>query len=61
MYNRTQQATSQTLQETLEEEDGPPALNMVDHFIAFMLAVLLESGIMAVSSSIPFTTSILSS
>lgn len=49
VYNRTQQATTQNLPDNLEEEDGPAPLNMVDHFIAFMLAVLLESGLMAVS------------
>jgi hypothetical protein len=49
VYNRTQQATSQTLHDAIEEEDGPPALNMVDHFVAFTLAVLLEAGLMPVS------------
>jgi hypothetical protein len=47
VYNRTQQATAD-LQDGIEENDQPGPLNMVDHFVAFILAALLESGLLTV-------------
>lgn len=48
VYNRVQQATSQ-LHDGVVEEEPPEPLNIIDGFIAFLLAVLIESGLIEVS------------
>ncbi|KAK1923142.1 Rapamycin-insensitive companion of mTOR, middle domain-containing protein [Papiliotrema laurentii] len=44
VYNRTQEAMSQFQDEGVEDE-LPQPLNLVDHFIALLLAVLIEAGL----------------
>lgn len=43
VYNRTQEATSQ-LQDQGVEDEVQQDLNLTDHFIALLLAVLIEAG-----------------
>lgn len=44
VYNRLQEATSH-LHEDGAEETIPQSLNVVDHFVALLLAILIESGL----------------
>ncbi|ORY28003.1 Rapamycin-insensitive companion of mTOR, middle domain-domain-containing protein [Naematelia encephala] len=44
VYNRTQEATSQ-LQDGIDEEEPPQHLNLLDHYVALLLAVLIENGL----------------
>lgn len=44
VYNRTQEPMSQFQDEGVEDE-LPQPLNLVDHFIALLLAVLIEAGL----------------
>jgi rapamycin-insensitive companion of mTOR len=45
VYNRLQEATSQLQDDTVEDEP-PPTLTLVDQFIAFLLAVYIEAGLL---------------
>ncbi|WOO81922.1 Target of rapamycin complex 2 subunit ste20 [Vanrija pseudolonga] len=47
VYNRTFDASNQ-LQETLDEDEPPQPLNLCDHYVAFLLAVFIESGLIEV-------------
>jgi hypothetical protein len=51
VYNRTQEAMSQQLQEEVDEDDNLQPLNLVDHFIALLLAIFIESGLLEVGLS----------
>jgi hypothetical protein len=51
VYNRTQEAMSQQLQEEVDEDDHLQPLNLVDHFIALLLAIFIESGLLEVCLS----------
>ncbi|TXT05984.1 hypothetical protein VHUM_03745 [Vanrija humicola] len=44
VYNRAFEASNQ-LQENLDEDDLPQPLNLCDHYVAFLLAVFIESGL----------------
>ena len=46
MYNRLQQATSAALQGETIEVEPPQSLSIVDHFTAFLLAVLIQAGLL---------------
>jgi hypothetical protein len=47
VYNRTQEAISQQLQEDMDNDSTLP-LSLVDHFVALLLAIFIESGLLEV-------------
>lgn len=49
VYNRTQEATAQQLQENSNEEEEVQPLTLVDHYIALLLTICIESGLLEVS------------
>ncbi|OWZ28826.1 sterility protein Ste20 [Cryptococcus neoformans c8] len=46
VYNRTQEATAQQLQESSNEEEELQSLTLVDHYIALLLTICIESGLL---------------
>ena len=50
VYNRLQLATSQ-LQDESAEDEIPQTLNLVDHFVALLLAILIETGLFEASEA----------
>lgn len=48
VYNRAQEAASSALLDEHDELDGPQPLNLVDQFIALLLATFIESGLLEV-------------
>nr|KIR45878.1 sterility protein Ste20 [Cryptococcus bacillisporus CA1280] len=46
VYNRTQEATAQQLQESSNEEEEVQPLTLVDHYIALLLTICIESGLL---------------
>lgn len=48
VYNRTHEASAQQLQDNTDEEEVPQRLNIVDNYVAFLLAVFIEAGLLEV-------------
>jgi len=46
VYNRTHEASAQELLEVPDEEEVPQRLNIVDNYVAFLLAVFIEAGLL---------------
>ncbi|ODO05811.1 hypothetical protein I350_04872 [Cryptococcus amylolentus CBS 6273] len=46
VYNRTQEATSQQLLDGANEEEEARTLTLVDHFVAMLLTICIESGLL---------------
>ncbi|WVQ77136.1 hypothetical protein IAR50_006819 [Cryptococcus sp. DSM 104548] len=46
VYNRTQEATSQQLLDGASEEEEARTLTLVDHFVAMLLTICIESGLL---------------
>jgi hypothetical protein len=51
VYNRAQEAASSALRDEHDEIEPPQPLNLIDQFIALLLAIFIESGILEVSST----------
>lgn len=50
VYNRTYEATAQEL-DAMDEEEIPQRLSIVDNYVAFLLAVFVEAGLLEVGYS----------
>ena len=51
MYNRAQEAVSSTLNEETGEPEAPDSLNLIDQYVAFLMATFIDAGLLDVSFS----------
>lgn len=49
MYNRAQEAVSSTLNEESGEPEAPDSLNLIDQYVALLMATFIEAGLLDVS------------
>ncbi|WVO18166.1 hypothetical protein L204_105869 [Cryptococcus depauperatus] len=46
VYQRTQEATTQTLRENIDDTEDIQTLTLVDHYVALLLTICIESGLL---------------
>jgi hypothetical protein len=51
VYNRAQEAISSTLNEETREAETTDSLNLIDQYVALLMATFIESGLLEVSWS----------
>lgn len=53
MYNRAQEAVSSALQEGVGEAETQEAVNLIDQYIALLMATFIECGLLDVRRLVP--------
>ena len=56
VYNRAQEAVSSTLNEETGEPEVPDSLNLIDQYVALLMATFIEAGLLDVSRLTDFET-----
>jgi hypothetical protein len=49
VYNRAQEAVSSTLNEETGEVEAPDSLNLIDQYVALLMATFIDAGLLDVS------------
>jgi len=49
VYNRAQEAVSSTLNEETGEVEPPDSLNLIDQYVALLMATFIDAGLLDVS------------
>ena len=49
VYNRAQEAVSSTLNEVTGEVEAPDSLNLIDQYVALLMATFIDAGLLDVS------------
>jgi rapamycin-insensitive companion of mTOR len=49
VYNRAQEAISSTLNEETGEPEAPDSLNLIDQYVALLMATFIDAGLLDVS------------
>lgn len=52
VYNRAQEAVSSTLNEETGEPEVPDSLNLIDQYVALLMATFIDAGLLDVSPPI---------
>jgi len=50
VYNRAQEAVSSTLNEETGEVETPDSLNLIDQYVALLMATFIDAGLLDVST-----------
>jgi hypothetical protein len=58
VYNRAQEAVSSTLNEETGEVEAPDSLNLIDQYVALLMATFIDAGLLDVSRSNQHATSL---